>query len=67
MSLANDNPDGVDADELHGTRAAAWHLHVCEQTVRNWCEQGQLKAIRTSSRRWLVAQSEIDRVLRGAE
>jgi excisionase family DNA binding protein len=64
MNLANDKRPA--SDELHGTRAAAGYLDCSEQTVRNKCERGELRAIRTSSGRWLVSQSEIDRFKRGA-
>jgi Helix-turn-helix domain len=45
----------------HGTRMAAKLIGKVEQTVRNLCERGELKATRTSSGRFLVTQSEIDR------
>lgn len=51
------------ATMLHGTRKAARLLIpvCCEQTVRNLCERGELKAIRSSSGRYLISQADIDR------
>jgi len=51
-------------DVVHGTGGAARRIGRAEQSVRNYCESGRLKAMRTSSGRWLILESEIDRFIR---
>ncbi len=62
--MASMSDTATDIDELHGTRKAARIMKRAEQTIRNLCRRGELRAIRTSSGRFLVSQQEIERYLK---
>lgn len=45
--------------------ALARSLGVAARTVREWCEQGKLTALRTVGGHWRIPREEADRLLGG--
>ncbi len=45
--------------------ALARSLGVAARTVREWCEQGKLAALRTAGGHWRIPREEADRLLGG--
>ncbi|MGH2842279.1 MAG: helix-turn-helix domain-containing protein [Solirubrobacteraceae bacterium] len=42
-------------------------LRMSPATIRSWISKGTLRAMRAGQRKWLVRQSELDRMLRGED
>jgi len=59
-------PLGPDGDEWLTLAEAAAELRVHASTVRLWVNTGQIRAVRSGRRKWLVSRSEITRMLRPA-
>lgn len=45
--------------------ALARSLGVAARTVREWCEQGRIRAARTAGGHWRIPRDEADRLLGG--
>jgi excisionase family DNA binding protein len=56
-----------DEDRLLSVAQVAATLSVTEQTVRMWIRDGKLQAQRAGGRFWRIRQSEVDRMLSGAD
>ena len=54
-------------DELLTVDEVAKWLRVNPQTVRNWLDRGELRAVHAGARRVRIRQSELDRFLSAAE
>ena len=50
-------------EKLYSTGKAAKALHVHKQTVFRWIHAGKIKSTMNPAGRWLIPQSEIDRLL----
>ena len=53
------------ADEYLTVAEIASELELNQQTIRNWIDQGSLRAVRVGPRRVRVLRSELDRMLAG--
>jgi excisionase family DNA binding protein len=53
------------ADEYLTVAEIASELKLNQQTIRNWIDQGSLRAVRVGPRRVRVLRSELDRMLAG--
>ena len=51
------------ADEYLTVAEIAGELKLNQQTVRNWIDRGELRAVRAGSRRVRVRRSDLDRML----
>jgi excisionase family DNA binding protein len=66
MSEVPDRRQPPHDDEWLTPAEFAAELRVHPSTVRLWVNTGQVRAVRSGRRRWLVARSEIDRLVRPA-
>jgi len=53
------------ADEYLTVAEIATELKLNQQTIRNWIDQGSLRAVRVGARRVRVLRSDLDRMLGG--
>ena len=53
------------ADEYLTVAEIASELKLNQQTIRNWIDQGSLRAVRVGARRVRVLRSDLDRMLAG--
>ena len=53
------------ADEYLTVAEIASELELNQQTIRNWIDQGSLRAVRVGPRRVRVLRSDLDRMLAG--
>jgi len=54
-----------EADEYLTVAEIASELRLNQQTIRNWIDQGSLRAVRVGPRRVRVLRSDLDRMLAG--
>jgi excisionase family DNA binding protein len=47
-------------DPYYTVEQAAHILHVHQNTIREWCEQGKLAGARKFERKWLIPRKTID-------
>ncbi len=63
MSNSSSRVNAPENDPWLTVKQVAEQLQMNPQTIRIWIEKGKLSAVRPGTRRWLVRQSEVDRML----